>query len=60
MTATDVLRSHVPGACLDGETGQVGINGGYDPDFDAGLLEKRIWNLVESEVVQMVQQRAMA
>ena len=40
----------MPGASADSAMGEVSINAGYDPDFDEGVLEAMIWNLVSREV----------
>lgn len=49
-TRGEVLAAFTPGAYLDPETGEVGINAGYDPEFDEGILEEMIWSVVRNEV----------
>lgn len=49
-THNEVLKTFTPGAYVDPATGKVSLNAGYDPDFDEGVLEAMIWNLVSREV----------
>jgi len=49
-THNEVLKTFTPGACVDPATGEVSLNAGYDPDFDEGVLEAMIWNIVSREV----------
>ncbi len=50
MTRGEVLKTFTPGARVDPATGEVGINAGYDPGFDEGVLEAMIWSTVSREV----------
>lgn len=54
MTRGEVLAAFTPGAFLDLATGMVGINAGYDPHFDEGMLEEMIWCIVEDEVTRIL------
>jgi hypothetical protein len=50
MTRAEVLGTFTPGAYRDPATGEVSMNGGYDPRFDEGALELIIWEVVRAEV----------
>lgn len=53
-TRSEVLAAFTPGAFLDPATGKVGINAGYDPRFDEGMLEEMIWCIVEGEISRIL------
>lgn len=50
LTRREVLTTFTPGASLDPTSGEISLNGGYDPAFDEGALETLIWDLVSREV----------
>lgn len=57
MTRGEVLTAFTPGAYLDPAMGEVGINAGYDPRFDEGVLEEMIWSIVQGEVSRILGRR---
>ena len=54
MTRTEMLNTFTPGFYRDSATGEVSANAGYDPDFDEGVLELMIWEIIRAEVCRIL------
>ena len=54
LTRGDVLSAFTPGTRRDPATGAISVNAGYDPDFDEGVLELMIWEIIRAEVCRIL------